>query len=204
MHGAGLVGGAGRALALASARTGAREKVQGQSPRGFVARRNSNGLFSQIRIFFPIAPVDFQSIGGGEGGGGEGSELFFPNFFFFCNFWGRGGGRGGEGDPETRGTSCAIPSWNVPKSIFWGGETEKVSPKVLLDQAIDEKVSPKISLNRKCHQKLCDLRNRESDQNLSVIKVAGNQKLCTNADFLLIKVQRLGRKLASKFFMDLF
>ena len=23
-----------------------------------------------------------------------------------------------EGDPETRGTSCAIPSWNVPKSIF--------------------------------------------------------------------------------------
>ncbi len=32
----------------------------------------------------------------------------------------RGGGEGGggAGDPETRGTSCAIPSWNVPKSIF--------------------------------------------------------------------------------------
>ncbi len=105
----------------------------------------------------------------------------------------------GEGDPETRGTSCAIPSWNVPKSNFWGGETEKVSPKVLLDQAIDEKVSPKVSLDRKCHQKLRDLRNRESDQNLSVIKIAGNQKLCTNTDFLLIKVQRLRRNLPSKF-----
>jgi hypothetical protein len=84
------------------------------------------------------------------------------------------------------------------------GVDAKVSPKVLLDQAIDEKVSPKVSLDRKYHQKLCDLRNRESDQNLSVIKVAGNQKLCTNADFLFIKGQRLRRKLASKFFMDLF
>ena len=76
---------------------------------------------------------------------------------------------------------------------------EKVSPKVSLDQVIDEKVSPKVSLDQKCHQKLCDLCNRESDQNLSVIKVAGNQKLCTNADFLLIKVQRLRRNLSSKF-----
>jgi hypothetical protein len=76
---------------------------------------------------------------------------------------------------------------------------QKVSLKVSLDQSIDEKVSPKVSLDRKCHQKLCDLRNRESDQNLSVIKVAENQKLSTNADFLLIKVQRLQRKLASKF-----
>ena len=100
-------------------------------------------------------------------------------------------------EPRTRGTSCAIPSWNVPKLIFGEGEKEKVSPKVSLDQSIDEKVSPKVSLDRKCHQKLCDLRNRESDQNLSVIKVAGNQKLCTNADFLLIKVQGLRRKLAS-------
>ena len=89
MHGAGLVGGAGRALALASARTGAREKVQGRSPRGFVARRNSNGLFSHSVIFFPIAPVDFQSIGGGEGGG---FGTFFFGFFFFASF---GGGEGG-------------------------------------------------------------------------------------------------------------
>jgi len=76
---------------------------------------------------------------------------------------------------------------------------QKVSPKVSLDQSIDEEVSPKVSLDRKCHQKLCDLRNRESDQNLSLIKVAGNQKLCTSADFLLIKVQRLRRNLSSKF-----
>jgi hypothetical protein len=81
---------------------------------------------------------------------------------------------------------------------------QKVSPKVSLDQSIDEKVSPKVSLDRKCHQKLCDLRKRESDQNLSLIKVAGNQKLSTNADFLLLKVQRLRRNSSSKFFMDLF
>ncbi len=33
-------------------------------------------------------------------------------------------------EPRTRGTSCAIPSWNVPKLIFEEGETEKVSPKM--------------------------------------------------------------------------
>ncbi len=203
MHGAVLVGGAGRALATASARTGAREKVQRRltSLSGFVACRNSFSEFGKLFSLFDIFSDRSRRFPINRGrGGGAGSELFF-NFLFFS----RGGGAGrGEGDPETRGTSCAIPSWNVPKSIFWGGETEKVSPKVSLDQAIDEKVSPKVSLDRKCHQKLCDLRNRESDQNLSVIKVAGNQKLCTNADFLLIKVQRLQRKLASKFFMDLF
>ena len=107
----------------------------------------SSGNFSDFSRFFPIAPVDFQSIGGGEGGW---FGTFFRNFFFFHDFWGRGGGRGGEGNPETRGTSCAIPSWNVPKSIFGGGETEKVSPKVSLDQAIDEKGSPNnIILNLK-------------------------------------------------------
>ena len=31
--------------------------------------------------------------------------------------------------PRTQSTSCAIPSWNVPKSIFLGGEMERVSPK---------------------------------------------------------------------------
>ncbi len=72
------------------------------------------GHFSDSSIFFPIAPVDFQSIRGGGEGRGEGSELFFRNFFF-SRFLGAGTG---EGDPETRGTSCAIPSWNVPKSIF--------------------------------------------------------------------------------------
>ena len=68
--------------------------------------------------------------------------------------------------------------WVTPKNIFYENKL-KLSPQ-------------------------CDLRNAGSDQNLSEIKVAGNQKLCTNADFLLIKVQRLQRKLASKFFMDLF
>ncbi len=75
MHGAGLVGGAGRALALASARTGAREKVQGLRevlwPAGTLSVTSGN--FSDSSIFFPIAPVDFQSIGGG----GEGFGTFF-------------------------------------------------------------------------------------------------------------------------------
>ena len=92
MHGAGLVGGAGRALALASARTGAREKVQGHRevlwPAGTLSVTWGN--FSDSEIFFPIAPVDFQSIGGGEGGG---FGTFFLEFFFFRHFWGRGGGR---------------------------------------------------------------------------------------------------------------
>ena len=130
MHGAGLVGGAGRALATASARTGAREKAQGRltSLRGFVACRNSfselGKLFRLLAIFsdrsrrFPI------NRGRGRGGG---FETFFRNFFFSRVL---GAGRG-EGDPETRGTSCAIPTWNVPKSIFGGGETEKVSPNVI-------------------------------------------------------------------------
>jgi hypothetical protein len=53
-------------------------------------------------------------------------------------------------EPRTQGTSCAIPGMNVPKLIFGEGETEKVSPKVSLDQAIDEKVSPNnIILNLK-------------------------------------------------------
>ena len=91
MHGAGLVGGAGRALALASARTGAREKVQGHRevewPAGTLSVTLGN--FSDFSIFFPIAPVDFQSIGGGEGGG---FGTFFSEFFFFASF---GGGEGG-------------------------------------------------------------------------------------------------------------
>jgi hypothetical protein len=105
-----------------------------------VARRNSNGLFSHSVIFFPIAPVDFQSIGGGEGGGGG-------TFFFFSRV---GGAGRGEGDPETRGTSCAIPSWNVPKSIFRSRSRRKSvtegrqrSPKChRRGGGGDEKVSP--------------------------------------------------------------
>ena len=55
-----------------------------------MARRNSNGLFSHSMIFFPIAPVDFQSIGGGEGGG---FGTFFSEFFFFFAIFGGGGER---------------------------------------------------------------------------------------------------------------
>ncbi len=47
----------------------------------------------------------------------------------------------------------------------------------------------------------CDLRNGGSDQNLSVIKVAGNQKLWTNGTLLLKKVQRLRRNSSSKFLL---
>ena len=136
MHGAGLVGGAGRALALASARTGAREKVQGHSPRGFVARRNSNGLFSQIGKFFPIAPVDFQSIGGGEGGG---FGTFF-GIFFFSRFLGAGRG---EGDPEHLVRFLVGMFRN---RFFEAGVDAKVSPRVAKGrQSVtegDEKVSP--------------------------------------------------------------
>ena len=66
-------------------------------------------IFSDRSRRFPI----------NRGRGGGRVRNFFRNFFFFASLGGgRGGGRGGEGDPETRGTSCAIPSWNVPKSIF--------------------------------------------------------------------------------------
>jgi hypothetical protein len=103
VHGAGLVGGAGRALATARARTGAREKAQGhrevQWPAGTL--EVTLGNFSDSSIFFPIAPVDFQSIGGGEGRG-AGSELFFGIFFFFVREFGGRGGEGGTPKPEAR------------------------------------------------------------------------------------------------------
>ena len=118
MHGAGLVGGAGRALALASARTGAREKAQGHRevlwPAGTLSVTSGNFLdptdiFSDRSRRFPI----------NRGRGGGRVRNFFSEIFFFSRVGG-GAGRGGgvRGDPETRGTSCAIPSWNVPKSIF--------------------------------------------------------------------------------------
>ena len=145
MHGAGLVGGAGRALALASARTGAREKVQGRSPRGFVARRNSNGLFSHSGIFFPIAPVDFQSIRGRGGEGrGAGSELFSD--FFFSRVWGAGRGGGGTPKPEARVARFLVGMFR--NRFFEAGVDAKVSPRVakgrqsVTEGGGDEKVSP--------------------------------------------------------------
>ena len=92
MHGAGLVGGAGRALALASARTGAREKVQGHRevlwPAGTLEVTSGNFLdptdiFSDRSRRFPID----------RGRGGGRVRNFFRDFFFF--FASLGGGEGG-------------------------------------------------------------------------------------------------------------
>ena len=44
--------------------------------------------------------------------------------------------------PRTWGTSCAIPSWNVPKSIFENGKMEKVSPNS----------EDNLNRTKKCHQ----------------------------------------------------
>ena len=108
-----------------------RQRVRGpapgrkfSSPRGFVARRNSNGLFSHYKIFFPIAPVDFQSIGGRGGGGGEGSELFFRNFFFFARF---GGGEGGGGERVTPKPEAQVARFLVGmfRNRFLGKEKRK-------------------------------------------------------------------------------
>ena len=115
-----------------------------RSPRGFVARRNSNGLFSQIGKFFPIAPVDFQSIGGGEGGG---FGTFFRNFFF-SRVLGAGRGEGVTPKPEAQVARFLVGMFR--NRFFETGVDAKVSPKVSLDQAIDEKVSPNsIILNLK-------------------------------------------------------
>ena len=83
------------------------------------------------------------------------------------NNW-RGGGKWAGVTPTDPKPEAQVAWFLV--GMFWNQ---------FLEAGDDAKVSPKVSLDRKCHQKLCDLRNRESDQNLSVIKVAGNQKLCT-------------------------
>jgi hypothetical protein len=70
-------------------------------------------IFSDRSRRFPI----------NRGVGGFGT--FFSELFFFFAIFGGGEWGGGEGQPETRGTSCAIPSWNVPKSIFWGRRNGK-------------------------------------------------------------------------------
>ncbi len=89
-HGAGLVGGAGRVLAIASARNGAPfawEKAQGHREVPWPAGTLSVSA-SLSGKFFPIAPLDFQSIGGG------GRVEIFSEFFFLVIF---GGGEGVEG-----------------------------------------------------------------------------------------------------------
>jgi hypothetical protein len=90
-----------------------------------VARRNSNGLFSQIGKFFPIAPVDFQSIGGGEGGG---FGTFF-GIFFFCREFG-GGGEGGGGTPKPEARVARFLVGMFRNRFFEAGVDAKVSPRV--------------------------------------------------------------------------
>ena len=80
-------------------------------------------------------------------------------------------------EPRTRGTSCVIPSWNVPKLIFGEGEKEKVSPKIVSPNkeavffyryfcfgngirikchqiGMDQKVSPKVLLDQSIDEKV--------------------------------------------------
>jgi hypothetical protein len=95
-----------------------------------VACRNLKSDFESDRETFSDRSRQFPINRWGEGGK-RGFGTFFSEFFFFFAILGAGRGEGGEGDPETRGTSCAIPSWNVPKLIFGEGETEKVSPKIV-------------------------------------------------------------------------
>jgi hypothetical protein len=175
VHGAGLVGGPA---------PGRKFKVTGRfrgPPELQWSFHSLRDIFSDRSRQFPI----------NRGGGGRVRNFFFGIFFFFNEVWGRGGGRGGRVTPKPEAQVARFLVGMFRNRFLEAGVDakvsldqaidEKVSPKVSLDQAIDEKVSPKVSLDQKCHQKLCDLRNRESDQNLSVIKVAGNQKLCTNA-----------------------
>ena len=132
-------------------RTGAREKVQGRSPRGFVACRNYFGDFGKLFGLFDIFSDRSRRFPINRGRGGGRVRNFFSEIFFFRHFWGRGGGRVTP-KPEARVARFLLGMFR--NRFFEAGvETEKVSPKVLLDQAIDEKVSPKVSLDRKCHQK---------------------------------------------------
>ena len=135
MHGAGLVGGP------APGRKFKAVHREVEWPAGTLSVTWGNFLDSLI--FFPIAPVDFQSIGGGEGGG---FGTFFSEFFFFSPFLGAGRG---EGDPETRGTSCAIPSWNVPKSIFRSRSRRKSVTKC--DRSIKSVTERGEGGTKKCH-----------------------------------------------------
>ena len=125
MHGAGLVGGAGRALALASARTGAREKVQGHRevlwPAGTLSVTSGNFLdpldiFSDRSRRFPI----------NRGRGGGRVRNFFRDFFF-SRVWGGGEGGGGTPKPEARVARFLVGMFR--NRFFEAGVDAKVSPK---------------------------------------------------------------------------
>ena len=148
MHGAGLVGGAGRALALSSARTGAREKVQGRSPRGFVACRNSFGDFVKLFGLFDIFSDRSRRFPINRGrGGGRVRNFFSEIFFFFASLGGGGEGGGGTPKPEARVARFLVGMFR--NRFFEAGVDAKVSPRVAKGrQSVteggggDEKVSP--------------------------------------------------------------
>ena len=129
MHGAGLVGGAGRALALASARTGAREKVQfterfrgpPELQRSFQSDRD---IFSDRSRRFPI----------NRGRGGGRVRNFFRNFFFFASL---GGGEGGGGERVTPKPEAQVARFLV--GMFRNR---------FLEAGVDAKVSPRVAKGR--------------------------------------------------------
>jgi hypothetical protein len=101
-----------------------RTRESSRSPRGFVARRNSNGLFSHSVIFFSDRSRRFP-INRGRGGGRV--RNFFRNFFFFREFWGRGGGRVTP-KPEARVARFLLGMFR--NRFFEAGVDAKVSPRV--------------------------------------------------------------------------
>ena len=135
-----------------------RQRVRGPAPgRKFKVTERFRGppelqrSFQSLRDIFSDRSRRFP-INKGEGRG-AGSELF-SDFFFFASL---GGGEGGGGTPKPEARVARFLVGMFRNRIFWGGETEKVSPKVLLDQSIDEKVSPnfyifKLTEVKKCHQ----------------------------------------------------
>ncbi len=133
MHGAGVVGGAGRARGTAPGR-----KFKGTvrfhgPPELKGSLRSLDDIFSDCSRRFPINR-------GGEGG--EGWELSFRKFFFFAIF---GGGEGGGGrvtpKPEAQVARFLVGMFR--NRFLEAGVDAKVSPKVAKEGAGDEKVSPK-------------------------------------------------------------
>ena len=143
MHGAGLVGGP------APGRKFKAVHREVEWPAGTLSVTWGN--FSDFSLFFFDRSRRFP-INRGRGGGRV--RNFFRNFFFFASL---GGGEGGGGTPKPEARVARFLVGMFRNRFFEAGVDAKVSPKVLLDQAIDEKVSPnfylfKLTEVKKCHQ----------------------------------------------------